>query len=612
MPLKPSFLSPDLLLSSLDRRSISPAFRRMRRGGWLAALLTAGTVCAETPAAPASAAAMDTPPQVVFEVVLAEIALKRDKPQVALAAYADLALKYNDPEIFRRTMEIAAINRQPDLMLEAGRLWVQKEPDSLEALNLLSSTQILLGRYSDAQPILQRYFALLPEDRRGPEFLRLNQRFPAQADPQRAQQLVDTVTAPYLSMPEAQLARAQSAMRAGNDAAAMEAVGNVRRLQPASEPGILLYAQLVGKRSPAAALDAYTEYLTHYPDAAPIRALYAQQLLVTGKLAETRAQARILVEQPNINPEPLFAAAAIAVQAQDPALAVRALQRLLTIDSVDTSLIEYNLGLAYESGAELARERKDSAALTAQESDAILHYLKVLPGEYYVPARLRAANLLARQGDMKAAQALLQTTPARNTSTRVELILGQATLLRDSGDVTGAFQLIEQAQKQYPASVPLRYEYGMLAERAGKMALFEKTMRDVIRKDPNFAQAYNALGFTFADKNIRLKEARGLLEKALSLSPNDPFILDSMGWLCYREKNFGVALDYLNRAASLRADPEIILHQVTVLKAMGRVEEAGRVWRAGLQQFPDNDALRSGGQALGLDSVAPIVPGRSL
>jgi len=606
MPFKPSFLSPDC-------RVVARSFLRNRCGGLLAALLSAGTVYAEAPAASVTAvAAMDTPPQVVFEVVLAEIALKRDKPQVALAAYADLALKYNDPEIFRRTMEIAAINRQPELMLEAGRLWVQKEPDSLDALNLLSSTQIVMGRYSDALPILQRYFARLPEGRRETEFLRLNQRFPVQADPQRVEQLVYAVTAPYLSIPEAQLARAQSAMRAGDDAAALEAVRNVRRLHPASEPGMVLYAQLLDKRSPAAALDAYADYLKRYPEASPIRALYAQQLLVAGKQVEARAQTRILVDQPNINPEPLFAAAAIAVQAQDSALAVRALQRLLTIDSVDASLIEYNLGLAYESGAELARERRDSADVAPQESDAVLHYLKVLPGEYYVPARLRAANLLARQGDLNAALALLKTTPARNESMRIELIMGQATLLRDNGDVVSALQLLVQAQKQYPDSVPLRYEYGMLAERAGKMALFEKTMREVIRKDPNYAQAYNALGFTFADRNMRLKEARGLLEKALSLAPNDPFILDSMGWLCYREKNYPAALDYLNRAASLRADPEIVLHQATVLKAMGRTEDAARIWRAGMAQFPDNEALRSGGKTLGLDGSAPGAPGQSL
>jgi Flp pilus assembly protein TadD len=165
--------------------------------------------------------------------------------------------------------------------------------------------------------------------------------------------------------------------------------------------------------------------------------------------------------------------------------------------------------------------------------------------------------------------------------------------------------------KQYPSSVPLRYEFGMLAERVGKMNVFEKSMREVIRQDPNYAQAYNALGFTFADKNIRLKEARGLLEKALSLAPNDPFILDSMGWLYYREKNYAIALEFLNRAAALRPDPEIVLHQVVVLKAMGRSEEARRLWRSGLQQFPDNEALRTGGQALGLDAAA-VAPSHSL
>lgn len=602
MPFKPSFLLPDPRLSRLTPPSA------LRQILLCAALFATGSVRADVPSADMM---VDTPPQVVFEVVLAEIALKRDKPQVALAAYADLALKYNDPEIFRRTMEVAALNRQPDLMLEAGRLWVQKEPASIEALNLLASTQILLGRYSEAQPTLQHYFEKLSPERRGPELLRLGQRFPVQADPQRVQALVGAITQQYLTMPEAQLAHAQAALRAGDDAAALEAVRHVRRLQPDSEPGMLLYAQVLSKRSPAAALDVFSDYLKRYPEASPIRALYAQQLLVAGKLPEARAQLRVLVDQSVIAPEPLFAAAAIAVQAQDPPLAILALQRLLSVDSVDASLIEYNLGLAYESDAELSRERGDRAVMPAMESDAIMHYLKVLPGEYYVPARLRAANLLAHQGDMKAARALLQTTPARSDATRTELVIGEATLLRDSGDVNGAFLLLEQALKRSPDSIALRYEYGMLAERVGKMALFEKIMREVIRKDPAYAQAYNALGFTFADRNVRLKEARGLLEKALSLSPNDPFILDSMGWLCYRERNYGVALDYLNRAAALRADPEIVLHQVVVLQAMGRTEEAARVWRAGMQRFPDNQPLRTEGKALGLDETT-ATPGQSL
>ncbi len=575
------------------------------------ALFFAATVRAEAPVTPSDGAMVDTPPQVVFEVILAEIALKRDKPRIALAAYADLALKYNDPEIFRRTMEVAVINRQPDLMLEAARLWVQKEPDSVDALQVLASTLILLGRYPDAQPVLKRYFELLPPDRRGQELLRLGQRFPPQADPQRVQILVDAVTQPYASMYEAQLLRAQVALRAGDDASALAAVNAARRLQPDSEPGIVLYAQILAKRSPMAALGAFADYLKQYPQSAAIRVLYAQQLMVLGRLPEARAQIAILVDQPSIAPEPLFAAAAVAIQAQDPPLAIAALQRLLKVDAVDASLIEYNLGLAYESQADLSRDNETARDKGSLFSDAILHYLKVLPGEYYVPARLRAANLLARQGDINAARALLQTTPARSDTVRIDLLIGEASLLREQGETNAAFHLLEGALKQYPSSVMLRYEYGMLAERIGKMKVFEKSMREVIRQDPNYAQAYNALGFTFADKNIRLKEARVLLEKALSLAPNDPFILDSMGWLYYREQNFGAALEYLNRAAALRPDPEIVLHQVFVLKSMGRTEEARRVWRSGLQQFPDNEALRTGGQALGLDEPA-AAPSHSL
>lgn len=600
MPFKPSFLLPHTELQPASKWR-KPA----RLCGLLAVLLASGVVSAEVPATASAVAAIDTPAQVVFEVVLAEIALKRDKPQVALAAYADLALKYNDPEIFRRTFEIAALNRQPDLMLEAARLWAEKEPESTEALNVLASTQILLGRYADAQPVLIRYFALLPADRRSQELLRLGQRFPVQADPQRIRTLIDAVTAPYLSMPEAQLVRAQAALRAGDDAAALEAVQNARRLKPDSEPGVLLYAQIVSKRSSAEALAALSDYLARYPNASSIRAIYAQQLLAADKFADARAQLQTLVVQPDINPEPLFAAAAIAIQAQDPPLAIRALQRLLTMDSVDASLIEYNLGLAYESQGELARSRGEPQSIATADSDAELHYLKVQPGEYFVTARMRAANLLARQGDLNAARALLETTPAKDAATRAELVIGEATLVRDSGDVAGAFLLVDTALSKDPSSILLRYERGMLAERSGRMALFEQSMREVIKRDPKYAQAYNALGFTYADRNIHLKESRVLLEKALSLSPNDPFILDSMGWLCYREKKLGEALAFLNRAASLRQDPEIVTHQIVVLKAMGRDDEAARVWRAGLQQFPDDKELRAKGQALGLDRAAP-------
>ncbi len=605
MPFRPSFLL-SRFCSAFKQKAPFKSF------GLLGGLLASGVVCAEVATVPAAVQTIDTPPQVVFEVILAEIALKRDKPQVALAAYADLALKYNNPEIFRRTFEVATMNRQPELMLEAARLWVEKEPNSTDALNVLASTQILMGRYADAQPVLLRYLSLLPADKRPQELLLLGQRFPAQADPQRARVLIDAVTAPYLSVPDAQLARAQAALRAGDDAAALDAVQKARRLKPDSEPGVLLNAQIVAQKSPAAALKILADYLSDYPNVSAIRAVYAQQLLSADRPADAKAQLQVLVTQKEIAPEPLFAAAAISIQAQDPPLAIQALQRLLLVDSVDTSLIEYNLGLAYESQAELAKNRGESQRIAAADSDAVLHYLKVLPGEYFVTARLRAANLMARDGDLKAAQALLETTPARDAAMRAELVVGEATLVRDSGDVVGAFKLVDAALKKDPSSILLRYERGMLAERSGKLAVFEQSMREVIKRDPKYAQAYNALGFTYADRNIHLKESRVLLEKALSLSPNDPFILDSMGWLYYREKNYPVALEFLNKAASLRLDPEIIEHQVVVLKAMGRDEEAARVWRVGLRQFPDNVQLRDKGKALGLDSGPAATPSQSL
>src|SRR5574343_1784910 len=206
MPFKPSFLLPHTRFS---RQTPSGALRQTLL---CAALFATGSVRADVPPADVM---VDTPPQVVFEVVLAEIALKRDKPQVALAAYADLALKYNDPDIFKRTLELAAINRRPELMLETARLWAEREPESADALSALSGMQILAGQYAAAAPGLTRYLALLPPDQRSKAFLQLPQRFPPQADPKLAQALGASVTAPYLSLSSAQLARAQMALRAG-------------------------------------------------------------------------------------------------------------------------------------------------------------------------------------------------------------------------------------------------------------------------------------------------------------------------------------------------------------------------------------------------------------
>ena len=583
-----------------NRAHHANAWRDRLRGALVAALLLSPIAHAEpAPTGALTNRPTDTPPQVVFEVVLAEIALKRDKPQVAMAAYADLALKYNDPGIFRRTLEVAALNRRPELMLETARLWSEREPESPDALSALSGIQMLLGRYDDAQPILVRYLAALPPDQRAKVLLQLPQRFPPQVDALRARKFVDAVTLPYLSTPEALLARAQMAQRAGDDAAALQDIQRVRRLQPESEAALLLNAQIYAQRSPEAVLVLFSDFLARYPKATTIRALYAQQLLNAGRLAEARAEVERLLAQPDVAPEPLFAAAAVAVQAQAPGLAVQALNRLLLVDAIDTSLIQYNLGLTFEAQADLDREQAEKKAdATAAEAEAIMHYLQVRRGDYLVPARLRAASLMARRGNLAGAQALLQNTAVPDSAARAELAIGEAALLSESGNKKAALQLLERAVSKDPNNVTLRYEFGMTAERLGRMDLFERSMRAVIRKDPRYAQAYNALGFTYADRNERLKEARQLIEKALSLSPNDPFILDSMGWLCYREKNLDAALDYLNRAAALRADPEIVAHQIAVLQAMGRHDDAVRVWRAGTQRFPGNAELQALGKTL--------------
>lgn len=586
MPLPQKLFAPTISALHTTRRARS----------WLCgvlSLLLLPTVQAE----PAPLAkSTGTPPQVVFGVVLAEVALARDKPQVAMAAYADLALKYNDPDIFRRTLEVAIANRQPELVLETAHLWVQRDPDSADALGALSATLILLGRFDEAQPVEARYLAALTPPERAKALLNLPRQFSPQADAKAARQLVIAVTTPYLPAPEALLAQAFMAQRAGDETTALAQVKQVRRQQPDSEPAVLLNAEIVGRDNPSAAFSVLADFLGQYPNAVTIRAVYAQQLLNAGRQAEAQAELARILAQKDLPPETLFATAAIALQAQLPDVAIAALNRLLTVESVDFSLVDYNLGLAYELQAEQDRAQHNDPAAVIASTEAIAHYLQVQRGDFFVPAHLRAANLMAMRGELGQARNLLQHTRASGPTARTDLVLGEATLLKTYGDKSEALKLLSGAVAKHPDNVVLRYELGMLAEELGKTELFERSMREVIRRAPNYAQAYNALGFTYADQNVNLKEARTLLDKALSLAPNDPFILDSMGWLCYREKDLEDALSYLNRAAAILSDPEVIRHQVIVLQALGRDDEALQLWQAGMQKFPDNAPLKQLGK----------------
>jgi tetratricopeptide (TPR) repeat protein len=272
-----------------------------------------------------------------------------------------------------------------------------------------------------------------------------------------------------------------------------------------------------------------------------------------------------------------MAVALLAIQARDYDAAETQLKRALEIGYQDADAVRIYLGQVSEE-----RRRFD---------EALEWYGSVGRGGHYIDAQVRYAGVIAKQGRLADARRHLQQVSPQNNQQRVRLAQAEAQLLRDAGEYRQAFDFLGQMLEKLPDTPDLLYDHAMAAEKVNRLDVLEANLRQLIRLQPSHAHAYNALGYTLADRNERLPEARELIEKALELAPDDPFIMDSMGWVLYRLGRHREALDYLQRAFELRPDPEIAAHLGEVLWANGQREQAQKVWNGMLDEHPQNEVL---------------------
>lgn len=512
-------------------------------------------------------------PDILFKFLVAEVAGQRGALGLSQSTYLDLARQTQDPRIARRAAEVAMYARDQAGALQATRIWAANDPESPHAQQALAALLIGAGKLTEAEPVLR---SLLQQDN-GNGFLHLSALMGKPRDTEAALALVERLAADHPSLPEARFAVAQAALVAGRSEVATEALRQADRLRPGWEPAALLHAQILGKTSRADALRYMREFLVTYPAAREVRLAFARSLVTANQLTEARAEfVRLINDYPN-NPEVSLAAGLLTLQMGDYALARDYLTQSLRSNPSDTNTVHYYLGQA----AERLKETET----------ALVHYRQVESGAHFVPARARQAALLAQAGEREAAQALLAGTQGENDAQNVRLIQAQAELLRESGKHATAFDLLSNGLKRFPDSADLLYDRAMVAEKLGKLDVLEVDLRRVIVLRPEDAQAYNALGYTLADRTNRLAEAVELLDKALSLAPDDPFILDSVGWAQYRTGNLARAQEFLERAYRARPDPEIAAHLGEVLWVRGLRDAAGQLWQTSLKDHPQNELL---------------------
>jgi len=257
---------------------------------------------------------------------------------------------------------------------------------------------------------------------------------------------------------------------------------------------------------------------------------------------------------------------------QDLQAAEKHLSKTLTLNFRDKDLIRAYLGQIYE-------DKKDYAK-------AISWYKKVEDGDRYFPSQVRVAALLAKQGDLKGGRDQLHSIKTENDEQKTLIIMADAQILRDAKQFQESIDVLSAGLKELPSSVELLYERAMTAERINKLDVLEADLRKAIELKPDYAHAYNALGYTWAERNIRLQEAAQLIEKAHQLDPNDAAILDSMGWVYYRLGNFDKGVSFLRQALAARPDPEIAAHLAEILLAKGDLNEAKTVSEKALKDNP--------------------------
>lgn len=532
---------------------------------------------------PPPAAKPDLPNQelteaVLYEYLLAEIAGQRGSVGLSAQAYADLAKRTRDPRIAKRATEIALYARMPNAAIESARIWYETEPSSMQALQTLTSLLINSKRHGEALPYLQK---LLAAEGSGAAdgFMQLSRLLANSQDKALSLTLVQQLAEPYPKLAQAHFAVAQAAAAADQRELALAEVRTASELKPDWEPAVLLEAQLLQRQSTALALQRLAAFLNRYPKAKDVRMNYARLLVTEAKYPEARAEFQTLSRDFPDNVDVVFAVGVLSLQLQDYALAEANFKRLLVLPYRDRNTVRLYLG-------QVAEEQKNYA-------DALRWYEEVASGEQYLQAQIRYAQVLNKQGKLDAARAHLHQIEAGTSQARAQLLLTEAQMLRDANRAREAFDLIGSALESMPDQPELLYDYAMLAEKLERMDLLELSLKKLISLQPDHAHAYNALGYSLADRNVRLPEAQELIEKALQLSPDDPFIIDSMGWLLYRSGKNKEALEYLRKAYSTRPDPEIAAHLGEVLWVAGERGEAERIWLEATKKTPGNDALNS-------------------
>ncbi|MDH5544731.1 MAG: tetratricopeptide repeat protein [Gammaproteobacteria bacterium] len=512
----------------------------------------------------------------MYEILVGEIATQRGQPDVAAHFYLEAAKKSHDPEIAARTARIASFAKEDTVALEAARIWVENDPGNLEATRMLTVFYIRTGKIEDTKKLVMTLLEA-SEERISRTILHIGAMLQREASEKSAVEISAFVSERYPQYAETHYVHASLLLGVNEKEQALAAVEKALKIKQDWIDAITLRARVLIQLSRSEeALTYLAKYLKSHPSEDGVRLTYARALVDVRRLEEARSQFELLAVKMPDNEDVLFTLAMLSMQFKQLDEADGYLRQLYKMGK-SSSQVMYYLG-------QIAEQKEN-------DSDALNWYNRISSGEYYLDSQLRIASVLARSNSLNEALEHIRALEIKTLEEKKEILIFEGNLLKNAGQFKDAYNLYSRGLDEFRNDIDLLYSRALVAEKLDRIDVTIEDLQFVLQREPDNAAAHNALGYTLADRTNRLEEALQHIKRAMELEPEDPAVIDSLGWVYFRLGQHDKAVELLRQAYTMIRDGEVAAHLGEALFVSGQTSEARQVWDEAREQFGDNEVL---------------------
>ncbi|MEH6358872.1 MAG: tetratricopeptide repeat protein [Pseudomonadales bacterium] len=517
----------------------------------------------------------DIEPDILYGLLVAELAGQRNRYDILLGNYLSAAKKTGDAGIAKRTTQIAMSLRAHKVATAAAELWYQSAPNDPDAKQALAGQLVLDQKLDQAIALLEELLA--SDNKANFESLTANSKNLSNVQRNDLIQQLDRLLAIYPNNSQLLLSQSVLLQLNGRTEDALNRANKLYRIEPGPR-SLSLKSRLnhqLGHTTKA--LTDLEKSLKTNPNSRPLRVLYAQILIDDKQLLAAQQQFAILLEQFPQDHQLKLTLALLNLENDSRETGNQLLQELTNIPSMADEA-HYYLGQSFEK--------------TSRADEAIHHYKQVASGSKLLPAFQQIGTLLLQQDLLAPLQQVFEVGRQTHQKQRKNLFIIEAELIAEKGHTTTAIELLNIALEEFPKDINLLYTRAMTVEKNNDLAAMENDLRAILSLEPDNAMVLNALGYTLADRTTRYEEALALITRAKELKPNDPAITDSLGWAQFRLGNYEEAIKLLEQALNDFPDHEVAAHLGEALWVTGQQQRANQVWSDALHRTPDSIILK--------------------